>query len=108
MQTFSVTIGTKIPFFRVPITFEPGCSLLQPVTTNCLAGKIFFNGKRLSGCGKFANMFTQKRFTTAVAAQKHYDIFKKHMRKNRLNKSLEAKKKYSNLMRINCRPRSAY
>ena len=29
-------IGIKIPFFRVLVTIEPGCSLLQFVTTNCL------------------------------------------------------------------------
>jgi len=33
---FNVTIGIKIPFFRVPVTIEPGRSLLQFVTTNCL------------------------------------------------------------------------
>ena len=33
---FDVVIGFKIPFFRVLITIEPGRSLLQFVTTNCL------------------------------------------------------------------------
>ena len=33
---FDVTIGIKIPFFRVSVTIEPGRSLLQFVTTNCL------------------------------------------------------------------------
>ena len=33
---FDVAIGIKIPFFRVLITIEPGRSLLQFVTTNCL------------------------------------------------------------------------
>jgi len=31
-----VTIGIKIPFLRVSVTIEPGRSLLQFVTTNCL------------------------------------------------------------------------
>ena len=31
-----VTIDIKIPFFRVLVTIEPGRSLLQFVTTNCL------------------------------------------------------------------------
>ena len=33
---FDVGIGIKIPFFRVLVTIEPGRSLLQFVTTNCL------------------------------------------------------------------------
>ena len=36
IQFFDVTIGIKIPFFRVLVTIEPGHSLLQFVTTNCL------------------------------------------------------------------------
>ena len=36
MQFFDVAIGIKIPFFRVLVTIEPGRSLLQFVTTNCL------------------------------------------------------------------------
>ena len=35
-DSFGVTIGIKIPFFRVLVTIELGCSLLQFVTTNCL------------------------------------------------------------------------
>ena len=35
-DSFDVTIGIKIPFFRVSVTIEPGRSLLQFVTTNCL------------------------------------------------------------------------
>ena len=35
-DSFDVAIGTKIPFFRVLVTIEPGRSLLQFVTTNCL------------------------------------------------------------------------
>jgi len=33
---FYITIGIKIPFFRVSVTIEPGRSLLQFATTNCL------------------------------------------------------------------------
>ena len=35
-DSFDVTIGVKIPLFRVLVTIEPGRSLLQFVTTNCL------------------------------------------------------------------------
>ena len=37
-NSFDVTIGIKIPFFRVLVTIEPGRSLLQFVTTDCLKG----------------------------------------------------------------------
>ena len=45
MQFFDVTIGIKIPFFRVSVTIEPGRSLLQFVTTKCLIREShpFFN-----------------------------------------------------------------
>ena len=33
-DSFDVTIGIKVPFFRVSVTIEPGRSLF--VTTNCL------------------------------------------------------------------------
>ena len=36
IDSFGVTIGIKIPFYRVLVTIEPGRSLLQFVTTNCL------------------------------------------------------------------------
>ena len=35
-NSFDVTIGIKVPFFLVSVTIEPGRSLLQFVTTNCL------------------------------------------------------------------------
>ena len=35
-SSFDVTIGIKIPCFRVSVTIEPGQSLLQFVSTNCL------------------------------------------------------------------------
>ena len=35
-NSFDVAIGVKIPFLRVLISIEPGRSLLQFVTTNCL------------------------------------------------------------------------
>ena len=34
--SFNVSIIIEIPFFRVLFTIEPGRSLLQFVTTNCL------------------------------------------------------------------------
>ena len=42
-DSFDIAIGIKIPFFRVLVTIEPGRSLLQFVTTNCLikgAGRV--------------------------------------------------------------------
>ena len=33
---FDVAIGIEIPLFRALVTIEPGRSLLQFVTTNCL------------------------------------------------------------------------
>ena len=41
MRFFDVTIGIKIPFFRVSVTIEPGRSFLQFVTTNCLKVLLF-------------------------------------------------------------------
>ena len=38
-DSFDVAICIKIPFFRVLVTIEPGRSLLQFVTTNCLIDK---------------------------------------------------------------------
>ena len=38
-DSFDVTIGIKIPFFRISVTIEPGRSLLQFVTTNYLKFK---------------------------------------------------------------------
>ena len=35
-DSFDIAIGIKIPFFRVLVIIEPGRSLLQFVTTNCL------------------------------------------------------------------------
>jgi len=35
-DSFDVTIGIEITFFRVSVTIEPGRSLLEFVTTNCL------------------------------------------------------------------------
>ena len=39
---FDITIDIKIPFFRVSVTIEPGRSLLQFVTTNCLITDLVF------------------------------------------------------------------
>ena len=39
-ESFDVAIGINIPFFRVLVTIEPGRSLLQFVTTNCLKGSV--------------------------------------------------------------------
>ena len=40
MRFFYVTIGIKIPLFRVSVPIEPGRSLLRFVTTNCLIAAI--------------------------------------------------------------------
>ena len=39
---FDVAIDIKIRFFRVLVTIEPGRSLLQFVTTNCLKSGILY------------------------------------------------------------------
>ena len=35
-HSFDVAIDIEIPFYRVLVTIEPGRSLLQFITTNCL------------------------------------------------------------------------
>ena len=50
-DSFDVATGIKIPFFRVLVTIEPGRSLLQFVTTNCLISGPYENGKG-RGAGK--------------------------------------------------------
>ena len=43
-ESFDIAIGIKISFFRVLVTIEPGRSLLQFVTTNCLiAVNLYYN-----------------------------------------------------------------
>ena len=37
-NSFDVSIGVKVLFFRVSVTVEPGRSLLEYVTRNCLMG----------------------------------------------------------------------
>ena len=52
-HSFDVTIGIKILFFRVLVTIEPGRSLLQFVTTNCMKMRnfvFFFCQKAYNGC----------------------------------------------------------
>ena len=39
-DSFDVAFGTKIPFFRLLVTIEPGRSLLQFITTNCLIRRL--------------------------------------------------------------------
>ena len=46
-DSFDVAIGTKIPFFKVLVTIEPGRSLLQFVTTNCLMTRYLVRGHAL-------------------------------------------------------------
>ena len=41
-DSFDVAIDIKIQFFRVLVTIEPGRSLLQFVTTNCLMSRLEF------------------------------------------------------------------
>ena len=43
IRFFDVTIGIKIPFFGVLVTIEPGRSLSQFVTTNCLISTMHKN-----------------------------------------------------------------
>ena len=55
-DSFDVTIGIKIPFFRVSVTIEPGRSLLQFVTTNCLIlnGSVYQSNSRGGNQGSYA------------------------------------------------------
>ena len=62
-NSFDVAIGIKIPFFRVLITIEPGRSLLQFVTTNCLITYWF-----LEFCLTYCNVFVN-----ADKNAHHYD-----------------------------------
>ena len=41
-DSFDVTIVIKIPFFRVSVTIELDCSLLQFVTMKCLINWFWF------------------------------------------------------------------
>ena len=49
-DSFDVAIDIKIQFFRVFVTIEPGRSLLQFVTTNCLKmwNFVFFARKQIT------------------------------------------------------------
>ena len=44
-DSFDVAIDIKIQFFRVLVTIEPGRSLLQFVTTNCLIQQLLLQGQ---------------------------------------------------------------
>ena len=52
LNSFDVGIGIKIPFFRVLVTIEPGRSLLQFVTTNCLICNSMSNNHKKITKGK--------------------------------------------------------
>ena len=58
-DSFDVAIDIKIQFFRVLVTIEPGRSLLQFVTTNCL---ILFK----NFIGLFPYIFTATRHLTVT------------------------------------------
>ena len=66
-DSFDVCIGIKIPFFRVLVTIEPGRSLLQFVTTNCLIHSD-------SSIGMFSN-FENKMTTVQLYIYKKEAIF---------------------------------
>ena len=52
---FDVTIGIKIPFFRVSVTIEPSRFLLQFVTTNCLISA--WHSKKISSKERFVDIY---------------------------------------------------
>ena len=66
-NSFDVAIDIKIQFFRVLVTIEPGRSLLQFVTTNCLMLRTSNDYPyilKYAGCGaksfiKFSNRFLE-------------------------------------------------
>ena len=45
-DSFDVAVDIKIQFFRVLVTIEPGRSLLQFVTTNCLILLYFYKSEK--------------------------------------------------------------
>ena len=55
-DSFDVGIGIKIPFFRVLVTIEPGRSLLQFVTTNCLIFSMLGMYDWKINCCRFKNV----------------------------------------------------
>ena len=61
-DSFDVAIDIKIQFFRVLVTIEPGRSLLQFVTTNCLTS--FENRCVLVRSNLFINEVVSKSIPT--------------------------------------------
>ena len=67
--SFVVIIGIEIPFFRVSVTIEPGRSLLQFVTTNCL----------MKMCFCFINVkYPNVLFYYIIVVNKFFPVFKCH------------------------------
>ena len=72
-DSFDVTIGIKVLFFRVSVTIEPGHSLLQFVTTNCLTrlkrtgGHYYKLFKKRADC-RLSNKFPTNRFVSSLNA----------------------------------------
>ena len=56
-DSFDVAFDIKIQFFRVLVTIEPGRSLLQFVTTNCLMTGNIFQEIFVVGISLFLNTF---------------------------------------------------
>ena len=65
MRFFDVIIGIKIQFFRISVTIEPGRSLLQFVTTNCLIKSLKKKLIRIRSRTYFKQIFVLKQLTLA-------------------------------------------
>ena len=59
-DSFDVAIDIKIQFFRVLVTIEPGRSLLQFVTTNCLifVVEVYLNFCAFLSCSFIYSVFS--------------------------------------------------
>ena len=62
-DSFDISFSIEIPFFRVSFTIEPGRSLLQFVTTNCLI-------PRLLSALKVSYMFSRRNLNKKSIQQK--------------------------------------
>ena len=63
-DSFDVNIDIKIPFFRVLVAIDPGRSLLQFVTTNCLIDLVTVANQSLTVYLKISLYWSRVRLET--------------------------------------------
>ena len=80
-DSFDVYFSIKIPFFRVWFTIEPGRSLLQFVTTNCLK-------KRRKKCDWFCFIFrsAKKNRFDSIHYMKYPQLIIRNLKKRKRGK----------------------